>query len=68
MDGTREQGRGARGVDFRATTWLAWSLWTLVVATIGFGFLLWPVSSLKKVASDLPPRNGRRNVWETIVL
>src|SRR5918995_2498959 len=44
MDGTREQGRGARGVDFRATTWLAWSLWTLVVATIGFGFLLWPVS------------------------
>jgi hypothetical protein len=45
MDGTREQGRVARGIDFlAAATWLAWLLWTLVVATIGLGFLLWPVS------------------------
>ena len=44
MDGTREQGRGARGVDFRAATWLAWPVWALIIATIGLGFLLWPVS------------------------
>src|SRR5919112_5015017 len=44
MNGASERTRGARGVDFRAATWLAWPLWTLIVATIGFGFLLWPVS------------------------
>jgi hypothetical protein len=44
MDRTREQGSEARRMDLRAATWLAWPLWTLIVATIGFGFLLWPVS------------------------
>jgi hypothetical protein len=44
MEGSREQGRGGRGIDFRAATWLAWPLWALIVATIGLGFLLWPVS------------------------
>jgi hypothetical protein len=28
----------------RSATWLAWALWTLIIATIGLGFLLWPVS------------------------
>src|ERR671920_331759 len=44
MNGASERTRGARRVDFRAATWLAWPLWTLIVATIGFGFLMWPVS------------------------
>jgi hypothetical protein len=28
----------------RSAIWLAWALWTLIIATIGLGFLLWPVS------------------------
>ena len=37
-------------MDFRASTWLAWPLWALIVATIGLGFLLWPVSEGALVA------------------
>jgi hypothetical protein len=28
----------------RAASWLAWPLWALIIAIIGLGFLLWPVS------------------------
>src|SRR5919112_958942 len=44
MNGASERTRGARRVDFRAATWLAWPLWALIIAIIGLGFLLWPVS------------------------
>jgi len=33
----------------RSAAWLAWALWTLIIATIGLGFLLWPVSEVALV-------------------
>jgi hypothetical protein len=44
MHGAREGTQRARGEDFRDATWLTWPLWVFIVATIGLGFLLWPVS------------------------
>jgi hypothetical protein len=33
----------------RTAPWLAWPLWAVIVAIIGFGFLLWPVSEVALV-------------------
>jgi hypothetical protein len=33
----------------RAAAWLAWPLWTIVVAIVALGFLLWPVSEVALV-------------------
>jgi hypothetical protein len=47
-EGAREQERATRRISPRAA-WLVWPLWTLVVATIALGFLLWPVSEVALV-------------------
>jgi hypothetical protein len=33
----------------RAAAWLAWPLWTIVVAIVALGFILWPVSEVALV-------------------
>jgi hypothetical protein len=45
----RARGHRARGIDPPAAGRVAWSLWAFIVATIGFGFLLWPVSEVALV-------------------
>jgi hypothetical protein len=33
----------------RAAAWLAWPLWTIIVAVVALGFLMWPVSEVALV-------------------
>jgi hypothetical protein len=48
-EGSRTGGRGSGRISARSAAWLAWALWTLIIATIGLGFLLWPVSEVALV-------------------
>ena len=45
----RARGQSASGIDSPSAGGVAWPLWALIVATVGFGFLLWPVSEVALV-------------------